>query len=241
MFEEAVGLKQKIRSGEHVFGVSVPISVTSERLRAIVDSGPYDFIWIDSQHSPLNEERVAEFCAMCEAQDLFVVLRIKHTRQAYLVGIYLDLGPCGVEVPQTETDATVVEALEAFYYPPAGRRSYGGPARRAARGKDPAAYARWWNPYGVLCLQVESVEAVTHARQLAQPGVDCLTFGPVDLTFSLEAHPHHPFRTVDDCIQYVARALEGTMVRVCVRNRTPDTRAKYADMGVTVFLEDARG
>ena len=240
MFEEAVGLKRKIRDGEQVFGVSVPMSVTSEQLRAIVDVGPYEFVWIDSQHTPFNEERVAEFCAMAEAQDLFVVLRIKHTRHTYLVGNYLDLGPCGVEVPQTELDATVAEALRAFYYPPAGRRSYGGPARRGARGKDPGAYARWWNPYGVLWLQVESVEAVTRARQLAQPGVDCLSFGPVDLSFSLEAHPHHPFRTVDNCIQHVARALEGTTVRLCVRNRTPDARARYADMGATVFLEDAR-
>jgi 2-keto-3-deoxy-L-rhamnonate aldolase RhmA len=89
----------------------------------------------------------------------------------------------------------------------------------------------------VLWLQIESVEAVTHSRQLALPGVDCLSFGPIDLQFSLNAHPRHPFRTVDDCIRYVGRALEGTTIRLCVRNGTPDAREKYAEMGATVFLE----
>jgi 2-keto-3-deoxy-L-rhamnonate aldolase RhmA len=107
-------------------------------------------------------------------------------------------------------------------------------------GWGPFAYAEWWNGYGVLWLQIESVEAVTHARQLVRPGVDCFSFGPIDLAFSLKAHPQHPFRTVDDCIGYVARAVEGTGVRICVRNGSPDTREKYADLGATVFLESPR-
>lgn len=240
MFEDAVGVKKKIRDGAHVVGVGVPLDATRDRLRAILDAGLYDFVAIDSQHTPLNEERVAAFCAMAEELNTFVQFRIKHTRHAYLIGNYLDLGPCGAEVPQTETDATAEEALQSFYYPPVGGRSYGGRARRGAKGKEPAAYAEWWNRYGVLWLQIESVEAVTHARQFARPGVDCLSFGPIDLTFSLKAHPRHPFQTVDDCVRYVARALEGTPTRVCVRNGSPDLRQKYADMGATVFLESPR-
>lgn len=238
--EEAIGLKKRIRAGERVVGVSVPVNITRERLEAVLKHGPYDFVAIDSQHTPFSEERVAAFCAMAEELDLFVQFRIKHTRHAYLIGNYLDLGPCGVEVPQTESEATVEEALDAFYYPPLGKRSYGGAARRGARGKEPFAYGEWWNRYGVLWLQIESVEAVTHVRQLARPGVDCVSFGPIDLAFSLQAHPHHPFRTVDDCIGYVARALEGTTVRLCVRNGTPEAREKYAALGATVFLESPR-
>jgi 2-keto-3-deoxy-L-rhamnonate aldolase RhmA len=237
MFEHAVGVKKKIRDGAQVVGVSAPVDASRDRLRAILDSGPYDFVAIDSQHTPFNEERVAAFCAMAEELDAFVQFRIKHTRNAYLIGNYLDLGPCGAEVPQTETDAIVEEALQAFYYPSEGGRSYGGRARRGAQGKDPVAYAEWWNRYGVLWMQIESVEAVTHARQFARPGVDCLSFGPIDLMFSLKAHPGHPFRDMDDCVRYVARALEGTTTRACVRNSAQD-RQKFADLGATVFLEN---
>ena len=149
MIENAIGLKRKIHAGERVVGVSVPVTLTRERFEAILRQGPYDFVAIDSQHTPFNEERIAEFCAMAAERDVFVQFRIKHTRNAYLIGNYLDLGPCGVEVPQTETESTVTEALHAFYYPPEGGRSYGGSARRGAQGKDPAAYAAWWNRFGV--------------------------------------------------------------------------------------------
>ena len=88
-----------------------------------------------------------------------------------------------------------------------------------------------------MWMQIESIDAVSNARQLAKPGVDCLSFGPMDLTLSLEAHPLHPFKTLDDCLGHVVTLLEGTDTKACYRNNTPDTRQKYLDMGVTVLLE----
>src|SRR5262249_53363220 len=78
------------------------------------------------------------------------------------------------------------------------------------------------------------------ARQLAKPGVDCLTWGPSDLSFDLEAHPEHPFKTVDDCLQHVLKQLQGTDIRISFRNYSSDLRNKYMDMGVTVFMERPR-
>jgi 2-dehydro-3-deoxyglucarate aldolase/4-hydroxy-2-oxoheptanedioate aldolase len=231
-------LKQRIHNGEAIVGVSVPIWTTQERLQAILDRGDYHFVSTDSQHAAFNEERLVAFCEIANELNVPVQFRIKHTRHTYLIGNYLDLGPSGVEVPQVERELTVDEAIANFYYPQVGIRSWGGVARKgAANLPDRLAYAKWWNESGVLWMQVESVEAVTSARRLAKPGVDCLSFGPADLTFSLEAHPNHPFKTVDDCVRYVAKQLEGTSVAVCFRNGRPDTRAKYAEMGVTVFLE----
>ena len=43
--------------------------------------------------------------------------RIKNTRNAYLIGNYLDLGPFSIVVPQVEDEETVDEAIDAFYYP----------------------------------------------------------------------------------------------------------------------------
>ena len=238
MLEEAIGLKKKIRDGERVIGVAVPVMSTREQLARILDMGPFDFVSIDSQHTPLNEERLVEFCGIAEELDVFVQFRIKHTRSAYLSGNYLDLGPCGVEIPQTELDTTVQEALHSFYYPPVGGRSFGGAARRGIAGRSVDEYGLWWNSYGVLWLQIESVEATARAHLWARhTGIDCVSIGPVDLDFNIRSHPDHPFQLVDDCVRYLGRSLAGTGVRICHRNWTADTREKYADMGVTVFLE----
>jgi 2-dehydro-3-deoxyglucarate aldolase/4-hydroxy-2-oxoheptanedioate aldolase len=234
-------LKQRIRKGEVVIGVSAPITADRQRLEDILSRDTYDFVSVDSQHAAFNEDRLVQFCAIAEELDIPVQFRIKHTRHAYLIGNLLDLGPSGVEIPQVEDEATVDEALTYFYYPQFGNRSWGGTARRGIQGRDDRrTYAEWWNNYGVLWLQIESIEAITKARKLAKPGVDCLSFGPSDLSFSLEAHPEHPFKTVDDCVRHVVQQLQGSPTKVCFRNYTPDLRNTYINMGVTVLLERPR-
>ncbi len=54
------------------------------------------------------------------------MLRIRHTRHNYLIGNYLGLGPMSIKIPQVETVQDVQVAVDAFYFPPAGRRSWGG-------------------------------------------------------------------------------------------------------------------
>ena len=83
---------------------------------------------------------------------------------------------------------------------------------------------------------MESVEAVEQVYALAKPGVDCISFGPTDLSFSLKYSNHPRLKTVDDCVRHVVKTLEGTHTAVCFRSRSAD-RQKYIDMGVTVILE----
>ena len=231
-------LKQRIHSGEIVVGVSAPLDSDKSRLESILSKDTYSFLTIDSQHSPYNEEKLVTFCATAQELGVPVQFRIKNTRHAYLIGNVLDLGPAAIEVPLVEDEAVVDEALDAFYYPQVGHRSWGGTARHGIDGRENRLeYAKWWNEHGVLCLQMETLAAVTNARALAKPGIDCLTWGPADLSFDMEAHPQHPFQTVDDCLRHVLQQLEGTSVQISFRNGTPDERDKYIDMGITVFME----
>ncbi|MGE3540036.1 MAG: aldolase/citrate lyase family protein [Candidatus Tectimicrobiota bacterium] len=235
---EQVSLKQRIRRGDIIVGVSVPMHIERGRLEDILSRDTYSFVSVDSQHSAYNEELLVSFCAMAAAVGIPVQFRIKHTRHAYLIGNILDLGPLSIEVPLVETEAIVDEALAAFYYPQVGKRSWGGNARYGIQGRDNRLeYAAWWNSQGILCLQMETLAAVTQARQLAKPGVDCLTWGPADLSFDLEAHPEHPFKSVDDCLRHVLKQLAGTDIRVSFRTYSHELRNKYLDMGVTVFME----
>ena len=232
-------LKQRIGAGEQVIGANVGMTHTEDQLKKVVESGEFDFLWVDGQHSAFSEDQLVAFCDRADTLDADVMFRIKHTYHSYLVGNLLDLGPAGIEVPQVETESTVDEAVNFFYYPQKGMRSWGGGARRKVGevGGDRLGYAEWWNNYGVLMIQLESIPAVTAAHKLARPGVDCLSFGPNDLMYSIEAHPKHPFRDVDDCVRHVVEQLAGSDTRVCFRNHPASMRQKYVDMGVTVFLE----
>jgi 2-keto-3-deoxy-L-rhamnonate aldolase RhmA len=185
---------------------------------------------------------LVNFCAAAEALGIDVQLRLPHTRHAYLAGRYLDLGPSAILAPEVMEVATV----DYTYYPPIGRRSWGGVARRGlrsvARGMDRLTWAAWWNDYVILSIQVESVEEVTNIRQLAKPGVSVVTFGPNDLSFSLEGHPEYPLRTVDECMRNVAAQLQGVGIRLAMGTATkPSERDSYLEMGITLFQEDAAG
>ena len=231
-------LKQRIQRGDIVIGVSAPIDATKSQLEAILGKDDYGFVNTDSQHAAFNEERLAQFCAIAEELDIPVQFRIKNTHHTYLIGNLLDLGPLAIEVPLVNSAAVVDDAIENFYYPQVGKRSWGGVARYGITGReDRLTYADWWNRRGILCLQVETIHAVTNARQFAKPGVTCLTWGPADLSFDLEAHPEHPFKTVDDCLQHVLKQIDGTDVKISFRSYDHTLRNKYIDQGITVLME----
>lgn len=234
----AKGLKQRIRDGEIINGLGVAMDIERSRLEDYLSDDSFDYLSVDCQHGAYSEERLTSFCAIAQDLKLPSRVRIKHTRHAYLIGNYLDLGPSGVMVPEVETGEIVDEAVNAFYYPQMGRRSWGGTARDGLADRpDRLEYAEWWNDTGVLTLQIESVDAVVNARQLAKPGVDVLAFGVNDLMFSIEGHPHFPIRTYEDCVKHVLEQLDGTGVRVGVRPESEGERERALEMGVTVFVD----
>ncbi|MEZ4868593.1 MAG: aldolase/citrate lyase family protein [Caldilineaceae bacterium] len=237
-------LRQRIQAGDVLVALRGSLKTSKSQLAEIWATGRYDYIWIDSQHTAFSDEELVAYCAAAEELGIDVQLRIPHTRDAHKVGRYLDLGPSAVLVPEVMEESTVDDAIAYAYYGPIGRRSWGGGARRGlrsvARGMDRLTYAAWWNDYVILSIQVESVEAVTNIRQLAKPGVTVVTFGPNDLSFSLEAHPEYPLRTVDECMRNVAAQLQGTGIRLAMGTGTKRAeRDKYLDLGVTLFQEDA--
>ena len=232
-------LKQRINDGEIIIGAAVSMDDGTDRLKSVLDQYPYDFFSLDSQHSPFSEHQLVDFCNLADELDVDVHFRVKHTRHAYLVGNILDLGPTLIEIPQVESVETVDEAVEHFYFPPVARRSWiGGDAKNLKQLElDRVDYAKWWNSYGVLWMQIESINAVTNTKKLAKQGVDCLSWGPADLSFSRESNPNHPFKTDDDCVRYVVNQLEGTGVKLVYRSYDRALRDKYIDMGATVLLE----
>ena len=229
--------------GEVLVAMRGSLTTSKDQLADMWSTGRYGYIWIDSQHTPYSDELLARYCTAAEELGIDVQLRIPHTRQAYLVGRFLDFGVSAVLVPEVTEPETVDDAIAFAYYGPIGRRSWGGLERRGfTPDMDRHAYAAWWNDYVVLSIQVESVEAVTSIRKLAKPGVSVVTFGPIDLSFSLEDHPEYPLQNVDDCIRNVAAQLEGTGIRLSLGIATVlEERDKYLEMGITLFTEEMPG
>ena len=210
----ATTLKQRIHDGQTIHVAAGSVTMSAEELRAKLETDAYDMVFVDLQHSPVDETALAAFCRAAAELNVPALVRIRHPREAHLIGHYLDLGPLGVVVPQVEDEATVDQAAEAFYYPPLGKRSW-GPAR-AYRWDDfkDMPYADWWNSNGILMLQIESVPGVRNVRKLVKPGVDVLAFGENDLTLSFRSHPDSPWSSFEECRRYVVEQTEGLDVKI---------------------------
>ena len=83
-------VKQRINAGEIITVKAVPLDATRDQLEQA--AGQCDMFNVDGQHAALNEEKLVAFCAVAEEIDMPVQSRIQHTRHAYLIGRYLDLG-----------------------------------------------------------------------------------------------------------------------------------------------------
>jgi 2-keto-3-deoxy-L-rhamnonate aldolase RhmA len=208
-------LKQRIHDGDGLNIGWASLTMSRDDLIAQLNEEAYDLVFVDAQHAPYDEHALIAFCNTAAEVGVPPLLRIRHTKLAFLAGNYADLGPLGILVPMVEHAATVEEAIENFYYPPLGKRSW-GPIHGYGRDlvKDRTAYGAWWNEHGILALQIETITGVTNARELAVPGLDLILFGGNDLSFSLEAHPERPYTSVEACWRQVEEATVGTGVRV---------------------------
>ena len=56
------GLKERIRLGEVLIGVAVPLNASLNQMETIVSKDNYAFVTTDSQHAAFNEETLVTFC-----------------------------------------------------------------------------------------------------------------------------------------------------------------------------------
>ncbi|MFL2665431.1 MAG: aldolase/citrate lyase family protein [Dehalococcoidia bacterium] len=239
-------LKTKIHNNTIVVGARIPWNADSKQIDELLSLDDYDFISIDSQHSPFDESQLSKICEYAHTIPIPVHLRIKHSKITYLIGNLLDLGPSMIEIPQTEEITTVKDAVDNFYYPSKGKRSWGGEFRVGvddrhlvfpADLKVRSEYMNWWNNFGVLMLQVESIKAIENIKKFAVKGVDCVSWGPNDLEIDRQANKNHPLSESNEkALIFAINECNKVGIKLMVRNSKQD-RKKYIDMGINIFLE----
>ena len=210
-------LKEKMHKGEPVRTVAAPADSTRSQLEEIIKkNGKVDLFSLDGQHRPLPDERdLVKFCKLAEELGAGVQLRIPHPRLAFMTGRFADLGVLAIMVPLVEEVETANEAINNFYYPPLGDRSWGGEFRFAEKPPtDRLKYAQWWNGTGILGFQIETLRGALNVRNIVKPGVDWISWGPGDMSFDIERHSNSPFKTLHEVHTFVIEQLKGVDVRV---------------------------
>jgi 2-keto-3-deoxy-L-rhamnonate aldolase RhmA len=238
-------LKQKIKDGDVVVALRPPINISKADFEKALTKGTYDLVYIDGQHTPFNDDQLVAISKIAEDAGLPVQFRIPHTRLTFLIGRFLDMGLSGILVPEVEVSSIAQEAVDYAYYPPIGKRSWGGSARygQVQNGKrlSQPEYVEYWNNHVIASVQIESITAVESAASLAVPGIDYLAWGPNDLGLDLKRNPDYRLKTTDECTQYVWDQVKNKGIKMGMAILTePEEREKYLKMGMTMFQEAPR-
>ena len=184
MNERLVRLQQRIARREPVVGVFIDIadSVTSE----IAGYAGCDFVWIDTEHGPLDRREVYHHVLAAQATGCCAFVRVPGV-EYYQIKHLLDMGPDGVIFPFVNTAEIARKAVEATTYPIDGGKRGIGPLRAVRYGIDseadylPRAKDEVWKIF-----QIETMEAVENLEEIAAvEGYHSLFVGAADLGMSM--------------------------------------------------------
>ena len=207
-------LKQRYLAGGKITQPRISMASTREQVHETIADTCCEIIYIDCQHGPHTEWDISRISKAAEEKGVPVLLRIKHTRHANLLGNHCDLGVLAIKVPEVETEDVVDEAIDSFYFPPIGRRSWGGwVGYGIEKRKDRLEYARWWNENGILGFKVESLKSALNIHILVKPSITFIDFGPADLRLDIELQGHPYLKSVSDCHEFISKELEGVNIR----------------------------
>jgi 2-keto-3-deoxy-L-rhamnonate aldolase RhmA len=196
----------RIRRGEVSIGFGVQ-HLRGAAAPMLAKAAGYDWLFIDSEHGPLSTDDIAQLCLASLTAGIAPLVRV--CRGAPDEGTRaLDGGALGIVVPHVDTIEDAREMVEAFRFPPLGRRSTGGPcAQFGYRPPPPGEMQRILNAGLMLIPMIETAKAVENADAIAAvAGIDVLLIGSNDLTLDLGIPGQYGDARMQDSYRRVADA-----------------------------------
>jgi len=173
-----------LRGDRRVYGTLV-VSTSPKWPEALRGSGA-DFVFIDTEHIPIDRTTLSWMCRTYAAMGLPPIVRIPSPSPIEACKV-LDGGACGIIAPYVEFDQQVRELVGATKLRPLKGK------RLAEALQDPDAlepplrdYLEEFNSNNILAVNIESVPAIENLDAiLAVPGLDAVIIGPHDLSVSM--------------------------------------------------------
>lgn len=175
--------KQQLQERALLCGTHIQLPVPEHA--DIIALAGFDYIWIDTEHSPIDERTLLHCIELVKMHGAATLVRVpvhdyNRTKKV------LEIWPDGIVFPMINTRTQAEEAVRSTLYPPFGNRGF-GPMRAVAYGnEDVNEYIRSGVFDLARLMQVESEEAVYHLPEiLGVPYIDGFIIGPCDLAASV--------------------------------------------------------
>lgn len=222
--------KQKLQNGETVYGLMTR-NLEPGMIEFLAYQG-WDFFIFDGEHGTLTPERCEDLARIAELRGVTGLARVT-TNQRHIILRFMDTGIQGVMVPQVNSGDEAEDAIQSIKYGPRGVRGLAGVrAATYLQTMNYTEYVETANRETLSIIQVETKESVDDIDAiLAVPDVDVVFIGRTDLSQSLgfPGQANHP--TVEDYVERVFKAAEGTGVHVGVLVGSAEETKRWQERG----------
>lgn len=193
-----------LRSGRYVFS-SAMIS-PSPLWPPLVKQTGIDFVFIDTEHIPIDRQTLAWMCQAYLGLGLPSVVRLPSC-DPFEACKALDAGAGGVIGPYVETVAQVEGLVGAVKLRPLkGKRLAAALENRDSIEPELASYMDQRNGDKILIVNIESAPAIENLPAICQvPGLDAILIGPHDLSCSLGIPEQYDHPMFDEAVRSVFR------------------------------------
>ncbi len=177
-------LAAALHSGNRVYGTCV--TMHSNQWPGMISRTGVDFVFIDTEHTPIQCETLAMMCTMFRQHQVAPIVRIR-SPDPYLATQVLDGGATGIVAPYIET-ADQVRALRGAtkLRPIKGQRLQKVLNEEETLEPQLQQYVDTRCADNVLAINIESVPAIRNLDEILKvPGLDAVLVGPHDLSCSL--------------------------------------------------------
>jgi 4-hydroxy-2-oxoheptanedioate aldolase len=183
--------KRALLAGRQQVGLWV--SLASAYSAEIVAGSGFDWLLIDTEHSPNEVDSTLAQLQAVAASPVSAVVR-PAWNDTVLIKRHLDIGAQTLLVPYVQSEEEAAAAVAATRFPPLGVRGVAGMTRATRFGRV-ADYAKRAHEEICVLVQIETRRGLDRLEAIARcEGVDGVFIGPADLAAGL-GHPgdqQHP-------------------------------------------------
>jgi len=219
---------------------------------AAVASTGVDFVFIDTEHIPLDRGLLEHMCFAYRQLGLPPLVRIPKA-DAVLARAVIDAGACGVVASYMETTEEVDELRKAVKLKPLQgkllRTAMTDPERFAREHAQTRAFIDRRQQPCALVINVESQAAIDNLdSMLAVPGVDAVLVGPHDLSCNLGVPEDFESPIFQEALRTIFRKARAANVGAGIHQgmppstagMTPEFASKWiSEYGCNVYVHSA--
>lgn len=232
-------VKQKLSKGENVYGTCI-VSTSPIWSRAVRDLD-LDFVFIDTEHLPIDRTELTYLCQIYAAYGIAPIVRIP-SPDPYLACMVRDAGAQGVLAPYIEEVFQVQQLVGATKYRPLkGKKLQQVIQKEEPLSPDLDHYLKKYNQDCLCLINIESTAGLENLNQLLEvPGLDGVVIGPHDLSINMELPEQYEHPDFKSAVEQVITRTRKHRKAVGIHFPTgPERQIEWAEKGANIILHSS--